>query len=310
MKLHRFIIQTMFLLFLLFLWLGVGLQAQAQTGTVTYIYTDQQGTPLAEANASGTITATFDYTPYGSLALGTAPNGPGYTGHVNDPDTGLVYMQARYYDPATGRFLSIDPVVPAAGNTFNFNRYDYTSNNPENHIDPDGKADCGNNGVCEQNKAPIYGNGQESSKTPTHASTSIRIANQAASEADTKSVHLNQSLRTVTGDPNAPNVRPDVSVVKNNGNINQVEVRSAGQTAASLQDKMATARTGLGVDGSDIVVEPDAMPNTSIGAFGALGAFEMVLRAYSDQVKQEKADASKSESQRALDKDCHGRECT
>jgi uncharacterized protein RhaS with RHS repeats len=69
--------------------------ASAQTSKVTYVYTDPQGTPLAEADANGNITATFDYRPYGSIALGTAPNGPGYTGHVNDTDTGLIYMQAR-----------------------------------------------------------------------------------------------------------------------------------------------------------------------------------------------------------------------
>lgn len=136
MKIHRLIIQT---LFLLGLWLCMGPQAQAQTSTVTYIYTDQQGTPLAEADVNGNITATFDYAPYGSQALGTAPNGPGYTGHVNDPESGLVYMQARYYDPATGRFLSVDPVGPAAGNAFNFSRYAYGSNNPIKNIDPDGR---------------------------------------------------------------------------------------------------------------------------------------------------------------------------
>ena len=54
-----------------------------QNGTVTYVYTDPQGTPLAETDAQGNITATFDYTPYGTIALGTTPNGPGYTGHVN-----------------------------------------------------------------------------------------------------------------------------------------------------------------------------------------------------------------------------------
>jgi hypothetical protein len=37
----------------------------ALAGTVTYVYTDPQGTPLAEADANGNITATFDYRPYG-----------------------------------------------------------------------------------------------------------------------------------------------------------------------------------------------------------------------------------------------------
>ena len=39
-----------------------------------------------------------------------------------------------------GRFLSVDPVSPAPGNLFNFNRYGYTSNNPINHTDPDGRC--------------------------------------------------------------------------------------------------------------------------------------------------------------------------
>ena len=120
------------------------LMAQS-TGAVTYVYTDPQGTPLAEANANGVITATFDYAPYGKQALGSPPNGPGYTGHVNDPDTGLVYMQARYYDPTTGRFLSTDPLGPAAGNVYNFNRYAYASNNPIVNMDPDGRDTVGEN---------------------------------------------------------------------------------------------------------------------------------------------------------------------
>ena len=119
--------------------LGLMHWTPVKANTVTYVYTDPQGTPLAEADVNGNITATFDYTPYGGQALGTAPNGPGYTGHVNDPDTGLVYMQARYYDPATGRFLSVDPVAPAGGNAFNFSRYAYASNNPVTHTDPDGR---------------------------------------------------------------------------------------------------------------------------------------------------------------------------
>jgi RHS repeat-associated protein len=128
-------------IFNLFVLLLIAACGGAHAGTVTYVYTDPQGTSLAEADASGNITARFDYTPYGVSAssMGAAPNGMGYTGHVNDPDTGLVYMQARYYDPVTARFLSIDPVRPAAGNTFNFNRYSYVNNNPIVNIDPDGR---------------------------------------------------------------------------------------------------------------------------------------------------------------------------
>lgn len=109
-------------------------------GTKHYYYTDPQGTVLAKADATGHVIDRYDYAPYGGVVNGTPPSGPaGYTGHVNDADTGLVYMQARYYYPAVGRFLSADPVGPSPGDLFNFNRYDYTNNNPINHIDPNGR---------------------------------------------------------------------------------------------------------------------------------------------------------------------------
>ena len=52
-------------------------------------------------------------------------------------------MQARYYDPAIGRFYSNDPVDAMShlghGSVQGFNRYNYTYNNPYKYTDPDGK---------------------------------------------------------------------------------------------------------------------------------------------------------------------------
>ena len=126
---------------LLGLWLGCALGVQAQTRTIHLYYTDPQGTVLAKTDAQGNIIARYDYTPYGNsvASLGSPPNGPGYTGHVNDPETGLVYMQQRYYQP-DGRFLSPDPMSPKAGDLSSFNRYAYANNNPINHTDPDGRC--------------------------------------------------------------------------------------------------------------------------------------------------------------------------
>jgi RHS repeat-associated protein len=64
-----------------------------------------------------------------------------FTGHIHDNATGLSYMQARYYDPVLGRFLSHDPVtVFDTGDVRFFNRYAYTANDPVNHVDPDGRV--------------------------------------------------------------------------------------------------------------------------------------------------------------------------
>jgi RHS repeat-associated protein len=106
---------------------------------VTYYYTNEQGTPLVTADEKGVVLTTVDYRPYGEQVLGASEQGPGYTGHVNDADTGLVYMQQRYYDPVVGRFLSADPIAPIAGQVMTFGRFTYGNNNPIRNIDPDGR---------------------------------------------------------------------------------------------------------------------------------------------------------------------------
>jgi len=111
--------------------------------TVTYYYTNEQGTPLATTDAAGNIIASADYRPYGSQTLGSPTQGPGYTGHVNDAGTGLVYMQARYYDPAASRFLSVDPAPVVSGDIYKYSRFVYANNNPLNRIDPDGRDSVG-----------------------------------------------------------------------------------------------------------------------------------------------------------------------
>ncbi|SKB49883.1 RHS repeat-associated core domain-containing protein [Luteibacter sp. 22Crub2.1] len=120
--------------------LALGMGPVAADETVTYYYTSPQGSVLATADASGHLLNTVDYRPYGGQALGSPADGPGYAGHVQDVDTALVYMQARYYDPQTGRFLSVDPAPGKAADLFVFNRYAYGNNNPVRNIDPDGRA--------------------------------------------------------------------------------------------------------------------------------------------------------------------------
>lgn len=112
----------------------------AEASKVTYVYTDPTGTPLAEADENGHVNTTSDYAPYGTQVLGTPPDGPGFTGHVNDLETMLVYMQGRFYDPATTRFLSVDPAASISGDFFGFNRYAYGASNPLKYIDPTGKV--------------------------------------------------------------------------------------------------------------------------------------------------------------------------
>ena len=59
-------------------------------------------------------------------------------------------MQARYYDPVIGRFLSIDPVGFSPDQPFMFGRYTYVGNDPINGFDPDGRDVCTLKGCSDQ----------------------------------------------------------------------------------------------------------------------------------------------------------------
>jgi RHS repeat-associated protein len=93
---------------------------------------------VAETNATGALTTRFRYEPFGQSLEANVAQGPGYTGHVVDAASGLIYMQQRYYDPVIGRFLSMDP-DPVGELGLNFNRYAYVGNNPYRYVDPDGR---------------------------------------------------------------------------------------------------------------------------------------------------------------------------
>lgn len=91
-------------------------------GNVTYLHQDHQNSLIARANGAGTLTAKYEYSPWGEASLpGT---GFGYTGQRWDADLGLYNYKARYYDPVKGRFLQPDPV----GYKQDMNLYTYCVN--------------------------------------------------------------------------------------------------------------------------------------------------------------------------------------
>ncbi len=121
--------------------LSFGAQASAAV-TITFIHTDLYNSPVAATDINGNVIWQEDYQPYGQKLKkepGSAGQKNWYTGKPQDPDTGLVYMGARYYNPQLGRFMSTDPVGFQEDNIHSFNRYAYANNNPYKYVDPDGE---------------------------------------------------------------------------------------------------------------------------------------------------------------------------
>ncbi|MGW4426584.1 DNRLRE domain-containing protein [Streptosporangium sp. NPDC004631] len=121
---------------------GLG-ATQSSDGTVTLLLSDLHGDIAATAaNSVGAtgITAYFEQGEYGtpSSANITNPNRYGWLGGAQrsaEALGGLVLMGARLYNPTTGRFLQVDPVVGGSANA-----YDYCHGDPVNCVDLDGRA--------------------------------------------------------------------------------------------------------------------------------------------------------------------------
>jgi len=89
-------------------------------------------------------TDSYDYDAFGNKinSTGTTPNNYLYRGEQFDSDLGLYYLRARYYNPATGRFLSRDPEDGKLKAPASLHKYLYAAGDPVNRIDPRGRADA------------------------------------------------------------------------------------------------------------------------------------------------------------------------
>jgi RHS repeat-associated protein len=155
-------------------------QSNAEGRKLQWLVYDQLGTPRMVFDTSGKLhddpattnvvegVRRHDYLPFGEENVynpaggsRTAANGyllndgvrQQFTGHERDSETGLDFMQARYYANVQGRFISPDPVGHAwadENDPQSWNLYSYTRNNPLAYTDPEGLRYklCDPNGKC------------------------------------------------------------------------------------------------------------------------------------------------------------------
>lgn len=101
---------------------------------------DHLGTPRLLSDRNGTLEDEQKFMPFGQPLEGLQKAGKGFTGHEQTDPSGLIYMQARFYAPMYGRFLSPDPARDQHfEETQSWNIYSYVQNNPIMHTDPNGE---------------------------------------------------------------------------------------------------------------------------------------------------------------------------
>ncbi len=120
-----------------YVWLDGKPLAYITNGQVYQVHTDHLGTPQVLTDATSAIAWEAEYRPFGeAVTTGSVSFPLRFPGQYHDTETGLHYNWHRYYDPATGRYLTSDPIGLEGG----LNPYAYASANPLVATDPTGLA--------------------------------------------------------------------------------------------------------------------------------------------------------------------------
>jgi RHS repeat-associated protein len=111
--------------------------AMEQAAGSYFYHKDGLGTVTDLTNTSGSAVKNYRYRNFGEIysETGSLVQPFAFTGREYDPESGLYYYRARYYDPRAGRFLTKDSLGFDGGDT---NLYRYVWNSPTNWIDPHG----------------------------------------------------------------------------------------------------------------------------------------------------------------------------
>ncbi|MEN6471526.1 MAG: RHS repeat-associated core domain-containing protein [Clostridiaceae bacterium] len=110
-------------------------------GKFFFYHYEMRGSTTAIIQPDGTLIKGYSYDAFGSLKQNGASeflNDVTFTGSISDLSTGLQYMNARFYNPSTGRFLSQDSYGGNPYDPWTQHLYNYCGNNPTSMIDPTG----------------------------------------------------------------------------------------------------------------------------------------------------------------------------
>jgi RHS repeat-associated protein/uncharacterized repeat protein (TIGR01451 family) len=120
-----------------------GVASLHEGASARHLLAGLQGDVVGATDDAAALVSRASYSPFGEQRVEGEALGYGYTGERQDAATGLVFLRARWYHPATGRFLTPDRYGATSNDPRTLHRYLYALGNPLNRIDPSGEFTLG-----------------------------------------------------------------------------------------------------------------------------------------------------------------------
>ena len=218
------------------------LLARTDTSGVTDWYlADRLGSVRDIVDVSGTVVYHTGYDSFGNKVSSSGSGGDrfGFTGREHDAALNLYYNRARFYDPATGRFLSRDPIGFSAGD---MNLYRYVNNSPTNGSDPSGK---------------------QPGSSPEEEILNRRLPGEIISAKDTNRISVDYGTRQIgsVNSDSAINQAIDIGLKLPEDIIIDARDRAIDRLTGGISDEVGK---GLGVINGNGLPYPGKFPNARV----------------------------------------------
>ncbi|MEL4106280.1 RHS repeat-associated core domain-containing protein [Oscillospiraceae bacterium WX1] len=221
----------------------------AGTTTLYYLY-NGHGDVVNMTDSTGAIVMTYDYDAFGNATTitGNIANSYLYAGYQFDAESGLYYLNARYYDPVTARFMSTDTYLGSARDPLSLNLYTYCHNEPMMYTDPTGHGLFSNVLNFIGNTAKAVGSAVVSTvKTvgKAVATTVHAVGNTVKSVAKTVTHATKAVVTTVKKATNTVVTKASTAVTKVT-NAGKAVVQKVTQVADTVSNAATTAVNAVG----------------------------------------------------------------
>jgi RHS repeat-associated protein len=257
----------------------------AGNGAQSYYYLyNAHGDVTSLLDMSGNIAVSYDYDAFGNIIgqTGTADNPIRYAGYQYDEESGLYYLNARYYDSVTARFITEDTYAGQRNDPLSLNLYTYCANNPIIYTDPSGHSYFNGKEWVSSIPNTIKSNSSKTGSTDKSSCNTGKASNTVnPAKTCTAAVIAKDTGTKTTKEIEAKNAQKSSGVIdgKNNNTTQNVKIGSPNLVGGAVGTGNTYTITAASKDFIEVADYPSIRPELAffLGFDNSMGGLIKIL---------------------------------